>query len=70
MARSKKIYLVYVLSLNRSSLFPEAAFTVKHEAISYIRRQLPLLSPIEQIKLYGGTDGSRPDMWKEIKLDT
>jgi hypothetical protein len=50
MARSKYIYLVYI----DGNEFPEATFTVKHEAISYIERTFSFK---ETIRLYAMSDG-------------
>jgi len=54
MARSKKIYLVYVD--NKYHKFPLAVFTVKHEAVTYIST-LPIKWQKQHIKLYSMPDG-------------
>lgn len=51
MARSTKIYLVYIRDVSK---FPQAVFTVKHEAITYIKRTF---SSTEDIELYTMPDG-------------
>ena len=69
MARSTKIYLVYIDSpyaIGESVRMPEAAFTVKHEALTYIKRTF---SSTEAIRLYSGADG-RNEGWKELDIPT
>lgn len=60
MARSTKIYLVYV----DGDALPLAAFTVKHEALRYIRNTF---SSTESLKLYSGADG-RNAGWQELEI--
>ena len=59
MARSTKIYLVYV----DGDTLPLAAFTVKYEALRYIRNTF---SNTESIKPYSGADGKN-EGWKELE---
>ena len=59
MARSTKIYLVYI----DGEELPLAAFTVKYEALQYIRNTF---SDTTMIKLYSGADGKN-DGWKELE---
>ena len=61
MARSTKIYLVWIVG----EKLPDAAFTVKHEALSYIRRTFSVL---HAVKLYSGADG-RNEGWQELEIE-
>ena len=61
MARSTKIYLVYEIA----ETFPVAAFTVKHEAITYIKRTF---SSTENIRLFSIPDG-RSGQLTRLKIE-
>ena len=50
MARASYIYLVY--SNSDESIEPKAVFTVKHEAISWIKKQVNIYGEDESSSLY------------------
>lgn len=60
MARSNKIYLVWI----KQEDAPNAAFTVKREAINYIKRTF---SSIKDIDLFVMPDGRSGFNWIELE---